>query len=192
MAENTPQPEEPPATAPETAPAEPQSGFYNADEPEQIQPSGPAEITWTASEFMAHEKSASWYTGLAAVAAMGCIVIYLITKDFLSVAVIVVGALVFGYYASHRPRELGYRLDQRGISIGPKIYGYDEFRNFSVVPEGAFSSIVFMPLKRFSLPISIYYAPEDEEKIVTLLSNQLPFEPPRRDAVESLMRRIRF
>jgi hypothetical protein len=41
-----------------------------------------------------------------------------------------------------------------------------------VVPEGAFNSIVFMPLKRFAVPLSIYYDPKDEDKIIAVLSAQ--------------------
>ncbi len=61
-----------------------------------------------------------------------------------------------------------------------------------MVPEGAFSSVVFMPLKRFAPPRTIYYAPEDEDRIVGLLVNRLPLEEHRADAVDGLMRRIRF
>jgi hypothetical protein len=99
---------------------------------------------------------------------------------------------MLGFYAAHQPRQLEYEIGRRGLSIGGKYHGYDEFKSFSILPEGAFSSIVFMPLKRFAPPITIYYAPEDEEKILAVLSGSLPYEEPRRDAVDSLMKRIRF
>ncbi len=164
------------------------------DETENLQPqlAHPDTITWTASEFVAHEKTAVWYLLLAIASAAIAALIYLITKDAVSVAVVVVAGLLLGAYGARQPRQLGYRLDQHGISIGQKSYNYDEFRSFSVHPEGAFSSIIFMPLKRFAAPLTIYYAPADEEQILTLLNDQLPFEPQRRDAVDSLMRRIRF
>jgi hypothetical protein len=61
-----------------------------------------------------------------------------------------------------------------------------------VVPEGAFSSIVFMPLKRFAPLTTIYYAPEDESKIITILTDRLPFEERKAAAIDSLMKRVRF
>ena len=158
----------------------------------QNQPQPGSVITWTASEFVAHEKSAGWYLLLALAATLIGGLVYLIAKDIISVAVVAVAALLFGVYGARQPRQLEYRLDAHGIGIGPKHYAYNQFRSFTVMPEGAFSSIVFMPLKRFSPPITIYYAPEDEDKIADLLVNQLPFEEARRDAVDSLMRRIRF
>jgi hypothetical protein len=129
---------------------------------------------------------------LAIGSAVIALAVYLVSKDFVSVGVVVTAALILAVYGSHKPRQLEYRLDQHGLGIGLKSYSWEEFRCFSVVPEGAFSSIIFMPLKRFSPPISIYYAPEDEEKIIDMLSDRLPFEEGRRDAVDNLMRRIRF
>ena len=150
------------------------------------------DVTWTASEFIAHDKTAGWYIGLMAVAILLAAAIYLLTSDPVSAAVIIVAALFLAYYGSHKPRQLEYHLDSEGIKVGERHYGYDAFRSFSVVPEGAFSSIVFMPLKRFALPLTLYYAPDDEEKIVSLLVDRLPLEEHRPDAVDSLMRRIRF
>jgi hypothetical protein len=49
-----------------------------------------------------------------------------------------------------------------------------------------------MPLKRFGLPTTIYFAPEDEDRIVDIINQHLPFEPRDRDAIDRLMKRIRF
>lgn len=162
------------------------------DLPQTENQKGSDSVTWTASEFVAHHKTAGWYVMLFVGGAIIAALIYMITRDYISVGVVIGAALVLAIYGSHQPRQLEYKLDQRGISIGPRSFSYNEFRSFSVIPEGAFSSIVLMPLKRFAAPISIYYAPEDEERILAVLNNKLPFEQARRDAVDSLMRRIRF
>lgn len=158
----------------------------------ETQTAPPNSVEWMASEFIAHDKSAGWYTGLAIVGVILAVLIYLITGDFISVSVVVIGIILLGIYGARQPRQLPYRLDRSGVSIGNKTYAYGDFRSFAVLPEGAFSSIVFMPLKRFSPPITIYYAPTDEEKIMAILSQELPFEEHKRDAVDKLMRRIGF
>lgn len=149
-------------------------------------------VTWTASEFVHHHKSAGWFMALAGSAAFIAALVYLITRDAVSVGVVIVAAILLGIYGTHEPKQLEYSLDNGGLQIGQKHRDYNEFKSFSIVPEGAFSSIVFMPLKRFAAPTTIYYAPEDEERIVAVLSGHLPFEEPRNDAVDNLMRRIRF
>jgi hypothetical protein len=175
-----PAPSAPPAATP--APALAKDDFVSDE-------SG---ISWTASEFIHHDKSAGWYVFLAVGTVLLAAAAYLLTRGFVSVAVIIIAGIVMGIYASHTPRELQYRIDDNGITVGHKTRSFDEFRSFAVVPEGAFSSIVFMPLKRFAVSLSIYFAPQDEEQIVALLSDQLPFEGHQHDATESLMRRIRF
>ena len=149
-------------------------------------------VTWTASEFIAHDKSAGWYLMLAAGSLLLAGLVYLITRDFISVGVVIAAGLLLAIYGSHQPRQLEYTVNQQGIGIGQKHYAYDEFSSFAVVSEGTVSGLVFMPLRRFALPITIYYAPEDEEKIINVLADRLPLEEHRLDAVDRLTRRIRF
>lgn len=152
----------------------------------------PQAITWTASEFIAHAKSSGWYAALVGVAVVFVAVIFLVTHDLISVSVVIVAAVLMGIYGARQPRQMEYRLDAAGLSIGPKRFSYEDFRSFSIVTEGAFSSIVFMPLKRFAVPTTIYYAPQDEDRIVSLLSDRLPMEKRGHDLVDQLMHRIRF
>lgn len=149
-------------------------------------------ISWSASEFVAHDKTPGWYALLLITAGVFAVGVYLLTKDMVSAGVVVVAAIILAVFASHKPREQRYILDDQGIVVGQRRYDYDDYKSFAVTSEGAFSSLVFMPLKRFAVPLTIYYAPEDEERIVSLLSERLPLEEHRLDAVDNLMRRIRF
>ncbi len=179
-----PQPETPPEDANQFTP---QGDFApNEDHPE-VNP-----ISWTASEFIAHEKNASWYIGLIVASVFLGALSYLITKDKVTMTVVLVAGLVLAMYGARKPRQIEYQLDGQGITVGAKHFAYNSFRSFSVIPEGAFSSIVFIPLKRFGLPLTLYYAPNDEDKIVDILSDRLPLEERRPDVIENLMRRIRF
>lgn len=196
---NTPAPAPAPPPAPEPlalAPPPP----AEIEEPAAPQPDLPEDddvdpaqtIAWTASEFIVHAKSFGWYAGLTAAAIAGAVIVFFVTKDAVSVGVVVVSAILLGIYGRHQPRQLEYRLGIHGLKIGQRSFEYTQFRSFSVVPEDAFSSIVFMPLKRFAIPITIYYAPEDEDRIVKLLADRLPLEEGGHDAVDRLMQRIRF
>ena len=166
--------------------------FAATPDPASTPEDKPGTITWTASEFIAHEKGIGWYAGLAVVAVIFAALIYVITKDRVSSGVVLAAASLLGIYSTHKPRQLEYRLDHRGITVGGRHFPYEGFRSFSIIPEGAFSSIVFMPMKRFALPLTLYHAPDDEAGIVNILSDQLPLEQRRPDAIDSLMRRIRF
>lgn len=182
--------QKPPEPAPAPAPRQPQAS-ETPSAPAAPVASG-AGISWTASEFVSHEKSAGWYGVLLLVTAIVAALIYLVTKDTISTGVVIIAALAFAVLAGRKPRQLQYQLDDASVSIGQKQLGYNTFKSFSVVPEGAFSSIVFWPLKRFAPLTTIYFAPDDEQKIIDLLSKHLPLEEHKLDAVDRTMRRIRF
>ena len=149
-------------------------------------------ISWTASEFIAHDKAPGWYGMLAVTTAVICALAYLLTRDLITITMIIIGAVLFGVYAGRQPRQLPYRLTYHGLKIGQRFYPMENFRSFAVVPEGAFSSIVLMPLRRFAPMTTIYFAPDDEDRIVDLLAQQLPYAEHRHDAIDRLMRHIRF
>lgn len=154
---------------------------------------GPTEqISWTASEYIAHQKTSSWFIALAVVTVLVSGAVYWLMRDVISVVVIIVAALLFGTYGSRQPRQQQYVLDSRGLVIGDRQYAYSEFRSFGVIPENEFSSIVLMPLKRFAVPTTIYYDLADEQKILSMLSNYLPYQDRGHDPIDSLMRRLRF
>lgn len=155
------------------------------------QPPSP-EVSWSASEFIAHEKSLNWYIGLAAASIVIVAIVYLWTQDIFSVVVTSIAAVLFGIVAGRKPRTVAYHLDSDGISIGERLFRYSEFKSFGVLQDGAFSSIVFMPLKRFAAPLAIYYPPEEQEKIAFVLSGYLPFAPVPTDIVDRFLRAIHF
>lgn len=154
--------------------------------------SGAETVSWTASEFIAHQKTAGWYGMLAAVSLILTVSVYFLTKDFITTGFVIFGAVILGYYASRQPRELNYQINENSVVIGAKSYGYDEFRSFSIMTEGAFSSVIFMPLKRFAPLRAIYFAPEHEDQIIGILMPRLPFEEHSHDLIDRLMLRIRF
>lgn len=185
------------ASAPqETKPVEP------ANEVSQVaQPAAPAQkpaapagarVSWSASEYIANPKNAGWFGLLAAASIVVAVIVYFLTKDKVSTAVIGILGVIVGVFAARQPRVLEYHIDQSGIHVGPKFYAYPGFKSFSVVEEGAFAHISLMPLKRFMPPLAIHFSPEDEEKIVDTLADYLPYEEHKPDMVESVSRRLRF
>lgn len=161
-------------------------------EAQYAQPGDEAEVVWTASEFIAHHKSAGWYLGLVGATVAGSLLGFLITRDWFTVGVVILCAILFGVSASRQPRQLEYAIDGAGLYVAQKFYPFSHFRSFSIVDEANFSSIAFMPLKRFSPPLSIFYDLDQEHDIVTALSRHLPMSEPKRDVIDGLMRRIRF
>jgi hypothetical protein len=212
MPTGAPEPERPPEEMPApppppNAPGETAAAVNSAETPaanwqfhaesaaDPSHPGGPAlpeQLTWTASEFIAHEKSAGWFGLLALGTALVAAGVYFLTRDKLTTGIIVFAAICLGVYSVRKPRVQTYTMFDYGLKVGQKLYTFQGFKSFSIAEEGAIASIVFMPLKRFMPPLTIYVAPDMEEQIVGFLAQLLPLEQHRQDAVDGLLKRIRF
>jgi|EndMetStandDraft_5_1072996.scaffolds.fasta_scaffold00585_7 hypothetical protein len=183
------------APAPQNQPSwqfRPEGGDASgAPAPAPAPPASP-EVSWTASEFIAHQKGIGWYAALALVAVALAVLVYVLTHDIISVVVVLVVGVLFGAVAGNRPRELTYRVGDDGLTIGRRLYAYSEFKSFSLVHEGAIPSIVLLPLRRFMPPLTVYFSPDDQDKIVDALSARLPMSQESHDMMDRFISRIRF
>mgnify|MGYP003329111510 CR=1 FL=1 len=161
-------------------------------EQQSVKATGGSSVSWTAQEFVEHDRSASWYLilGIGAVVLAGIVLV--LTGDKITVGMILIVALIFGSFARKKPRTLDYSLDNEGITLGSKKYSYNLFKSFSVNEEGPLHSLILMPLKRFMPLISVYYPSDNEEKILQKIANFLPFEEHKQDFVDKMMNKIRF
>lgn len=176
-----------------SAPAGGNNGFSPAAAPANGAAQNlPSEVEWTASEFVAHDKGVGWYLILALVSLIIGGLVYLITSDIFSTAVVIILGIIFGVAGSRKPRVLTYRLTREGITAGNKFYPYGDYKSFAYLDEHPFASIVFIPLKRFGFPLSVYLAPEDEHRVLEVLATHLPLERGEIGVIDSLMRRARF
>jgi hypothetical protein len=153
----------------------------------------PAEnISWTAKEFIEHDRNAGWYTMLILGSVVLAALIYLITKDFFAVGATVVAGIIGAIYAGHKPNDLNYELSDRSIKVGERTYNYSIFKAFSIAHEGAHTSIVLEPIKRFMPPMTLYFPPEKEDQLTEVIGNHLPLQEYQPTTVERLSHRLRF
>jgi hypothetical protein len=160
---------------------------------QQPQPTTNEPITWTGSEYLAQHKDAGWYLGLFFAIAAVSVVAFILTKgDLLSVAFIVIIGILFGVIAGKPPRQLQYRIDTQGITVGGNHYAFDAFKSFSLMHDGAIGYISLLPLKRLKPELTIYFAPTDEQRIFDTLARYLPYEQRTEGTIDRFSKRIRF
>ena len=191
-----PEPTTPASVPPTEAAAMPTLPVETATMPAQptesaAQP-GDGVITWTASEYIANQKSSGWYMRLGGAAIVVGILVWLLTRDFYPTIAVLAGVVLLGVYAGRPPREESYSLDAQGLTIGNRRIGYHDFHSFSVIAEGPFVSIQLTPHKRFAMETTIYVDPKDEDRIIDHLSQYLPLEEAKPSFTDNLMRRIKF
>ena len=138
------------------------------------------------------EKSPTWYFGLTTAVILLTGAIYLITHSLFSAVIVLLLGVAVWVYGARQPQVLEYSVSRSGLDIGPKHYPYESFRSFAIVQDGGLSNIVLMPLKRFMPILTIYFAPDDGQKIVDVLGQYLPQEDRDPDMIDRLARRFRF
>ncbi len=149
-------------------------------------------VQWSASEYVDHEKDSKWYLALGGGGFVLTALIFLITQDFLASTVVFLAIISIAIFAGRKPETKQYSVDENGVTVGEKNFSYSQFRSFSVVEEGAIDSIWLKPLKRYAPAVIIYFAPDDEDKIIEVLSNFLPHEDRELDPIDRFSKRVRF
>ena len=164
--------------------------FSESNQPENYEQVSP--VSWTASEFVSHGKGRSWFVAFGLVILVTCIAFYFLLKDLVTPIVIAVAGFIFLYYSRRQPRTLQYSVDAQGIHIDQKLYPFEYFKSFDIAHEGSFPAIHLASLKRFMPPLTIFYDVSMEEPIVNIISNYLPHQEYKPDAIDNIARRIRF
>ena len=149
-------------------------------------------INWVVNESIFQEKSILWYIVLVCVALVFAGLVLLVTKDKITTGIILICALVFGYYAGKRPRQVEYRLDGANLTISEKSHSLGGFKSFFIVGGDRSTSFILIPQKRFSPALTVYAALKDTDKVSNFLSNELPLDKNREDSVDRFLRRINF
>ncbi len=149
--------------------------------------------SWTALEFIYHEKNQLWYVKLISIAVIVAIITYLLTgKDAVSGSIVLLVAVVFAVLAARKPRQMDYSIDNTGIHIGERLYPFSSFKSFSMVLENEVECIWLLPMKRFMPIIPIYFDKKDAKDISDILSNILPLENYEPDLINKILHKIHF
>jgi hypothetical protein len=149
------------------------------------------EIAWKAGD-STRPRPAGWLAMIVGGAMVLGALAYLLTRDAFTAVIIPLAALVFGLYSVRKPQALQYRLDGGGIVVNGRRYAYSQFRSFGIEQDGPVHNIILMPLKRFMPEVSVDYTPDLEDRIVAVLADHLPVEVPKHDAMDMLIRKLRF
>ena len=173
-----------------------ETNFYKPDDSAAASPAAPKgskqSVSWTASEFIEHQRGAGWYAMLFIVTIAVAAGIYFIIHDYFAAGVIVILGIITGVYAGHKPGQTTYEVNRSNLKIGEKTFAYSNFKSFSVIRDGALVSLNLNPLKRFGLTASAYLDPKDEAKVTDIIGQYLPLEDRDVDLFEALTRRLKL
>ncbi|HEX5456173.1 MAG TPA: hypothetical protein VFW77_02290 [Candidatus Saccharimonadales bacterium] len=149
-------------------------------------------VSWTASEFVDHQRGAGWYLVFFAGLILIGVLMFKFTKDYISGVAIIIAGVILAGFARRRPRQLPYEVGVQGISIGGKLYPYEGFKSFGLGQEAGAKVINLVPLQRFMPDLSVFFPPEQEADIIGVLADHLPHNDHPEKAVDKLAKKLRF
>ena len=147
---------------------------------------------WTASEFIHHDKSPKWFLILVIGVVVISVLMFVITREVISVIVTVVLGVVFGMYAQAQQKTISYTLSPHGITADDKHYNFTDFKSYSVMQESAMPYIQLIPRQRFMVALSIHVEPDKINEIAEKLGEFVPYDQKEHDFVDKLTAKIRY
>ncbi len=150
-------------------------------------------VHWVASEYIAAEKGSLWFVifGIIAAALIATDIIFI--KSYSFSVLVVVMALAVVMLSRRPPQQINYTLSgQQGLYVGEQLHHFSEFKSFGLVSDDGNHSIMLVPIKRFSLGVSVYFPQDVGEQIIDILGARLPMEDMKLDLVDKIVRKLRL
>ena len=149
-------------------------------------------INWEAQDSIIGEKNRLWYVLFGVVIVALLAVSWLISSWTFAALIIVSAIAIVVVRTSSAARTVSYSLSGIGFYIDGKIHEYSQFKSFGVLKEPGVFSIVFLPKKRFSSSVLIYFPKESGEKIVDIIGLRLPMEEVYLDMIDKIVRKLKL
>jgi hypothetical protein len=149
-------------------------------------------IRWQATEYIHHEKDATWFILFAVVVvALMAISIFVIDSITFTILIPVMAAALL-VYTRRPPRLIDYTLSKQGLHVNDHLYSFAEFKGFGVIHDSREFSIMLIPTKRFRPGVSVYFPEEAGEAIVDMLGVRLPMQELHLDMMDKLIHKLRI
>jgi len=168
-------------------------------QPESVETETPAlpdddrPVYWSATEYIPQEKGGLWFAIFAVVAVALIVADILWIKSYTFSVLVVVMAATVVVLSLRPPRNIEYTLSgDQGLYVGEVLHHFSEFKSFSLIQDNGQNSIMLIPVKRFSLGVSVYFPNEAGEKIVDILGARLPMENRKLDVIDVIVRKLRL
>ncbi len=112
-------------------------------------------VSWHGYEYEHSEKSRDWYLILGIISvAMAIAAVFF--HNYLFAILIIVSAFSIAVHAAEPPKLKEFRVDERGLKVGAKLYPYENINSFWLDDgDNTTNPQLFIELKRAFIPIII-------------------------------------
>jgi len=149
------------------------------------------QIEWEAPEYVVPEKGGLWFLILGLVAAGG-LAVSIWFQQWVWVVLIIVIVIALITRSVVKPRVVKYKLDEKGLREGEKLYEIEDYKTFGVIREGSDFYVSLRPKTRFGLRLNVVIPGNKGEKIVDFLGARMPMEDVKEDFFDKLVRWLKI
>lgn len=148
---------------------------------------------WQAKDIIVGEKSKTWYIIFSIVVLALMVGAWLIGSWSFSLLIAVSAlAIVIVRNDKRGSNDVSYSLSRRGFYINGKLHEFEQFKYFGILKDDVNFSIVFIPKKRLSPSVSLYFPEENGEQIVDIIGARLPMEEVHLDMIDKIVRKLKL
>lgn len=150
-------------------------------------------ISWSVEEYSHKEKNPDWFwaLGIIAIAIAAISVIY---HNILFAVVIILGAVILGYYASRHPDVIEISLTEEGILMKELFYPYEKLNGFAIDRHNT-SSCLLIETTRTVMPVIAVPLPDtdlDFDMLEEFMKERVESKPLKDSAFHRIMENLGF
>ena len=154
-------------------------------------------LEWSAFEYEEKERNKDWFWALGIIVVTGTIASFIYGNYFFAV-LIILGGILLGVFATKKPEEVFYELNDKGLRIRNRLYLYRDINSFWVRNEGSaeenLPAMLFIKSERVFMPIvGVHLVNEIVNEVrEIMLSKNIPEEEMQEHVSEKIMDYLGF
>ncbi|OGI90427.1 hypothetical protein A2911_01670 [Candidatus Nomurabacteria bacterium RIFCSPLOWO2_01_FULL_40_15] len=155
-------------------------------------------LEWTALEYEDKERSKDWFWALGVIIVTAGATSIIFGNYFFAI-LIVLGGTLLGFFATKKPNEVLYELNEKGLRVGTRLFPYENIKSFWVETESPENKTevvptLFIKSERFFMPI--ISIPLKHNMVAEIhdvfIFNNIPEEEMREHISDHIMRSLGF
>jgi len=150
-------------------------------------------ISWRIEEYKHRDKSPDWFWALGVVAVAGA-TIAVIANNILFAILILIGALILGYYANRQPQLIDIAINDEGVIVRNMFYPFERTTGFALDIHDHFGAYLLIETTAALMPVVSIPLPEelDYEALAELLRAKMPEKKLKEPFAHRLMEVLGF
>ena len=152
-------------------------------------------VSWSADEYVLKAKSFGWYVMIY----LGALVLAALTIFFyrdrlilmISMLMVVVASVVaIQFVANKKPKNISYSLDEDTVKVNGKMYALVNFKSFFVTEKDGVEEARLSPVSETSPTTTLKLNDDNKDKVLDILSNNVPYQEKPISWIEKISNRI--